>query len=156
MKLISLSTAKTVNLGRAIAKRLNQGDIICLFGELGSGKTVFAKGIACGLKIPQQQVISPTFVLIRQYDRGRLPFYHFDLYRLEFPKDILVLGYEEYFYGQGISVIEWPQKLGQFMPEEYLRIELKIISPNKRLFKFSSQGKRYRKLLGAINEDIRH
>ncbi|TRZ95450.1 tRNA (adenosine(37)-N6)-threonylcarbamoyltransferase complex ATPase subunit type 1 TsaE [bacterium] len=156
MKLISISAEKTISLGRSIAKRLNQGDIICLFGELGSGKTVFAKGVACGLKIPQQQVISPTFVLIRQYNQGRLPLYHFDLYRLELPKDILVLGYEEYFYGQGVSIIEWPERLEQLIPKEYLRIDLKIISFNKRLFRFSCQGKRYKELLGEINEDIRH
>jgi tRNA threonylcarbamoyladenosine biosynthesis protein TsaE len=156
MKMISISTEKTISLGKSIAKRLNRGDIICLFGELGSGKTVFTKGVAWGLRIPQQQVISPTFVLIRQYNQGRLPLYHFDLYRLELARDILSLGYEEYFYGQGVTIIEWPQRLGQLIPKEYLRIDFKIISFNKRLFRFSCEGKRYKELLGEINEDIGH
>jgi len=116
MKVISKSVKETINIGKSLARKLKKGDIICLFGELGSGKTVLTKGIACGLKIPKEEVISPTFVLIRQYQKGDLPIYHFDLYRLKSPDDIALLGYEEYFYDQGVSVIEWPDRL------KYLRL----------------------------------
>jgi len=154
MKVISKSVKETINIGKSLARKLKKGDIICLFGELGSGKTVLTKGIACGLKIPKEEVISPTFVLIRQYQKGDLPIYHFDLYRLKSPDDIALLGYEEYFYDQGVSVIEWPDRLKYLAPKDYLRIDLKVTGVDKRLLKFSGRGSRYKILLGEISEDI--
>ncbi len=85
MKLSSPSVRDTLNIGRLIARMLKRADIICLSGELGSGKTVLAKGIAWGLGIKKDEILSPTFVLLRQYPDARLPFYHFDLYRLKSP-----------------------------------------------------------------------
>lgn len=156
MKINSESVSQTIKIGQAIAKSLRNGDIICLFGELGSGKTILTKGIACGLGILKQEVISPTFVLVRQYNHGRLPLYHFDLYRLKLTKDILALGYEEYLYGQGVSVIEWPDRLSHLTPAEYLKVDLKIVSESLRSLEFSARGIRYKKLLGEIDENIRH
>src|SRR3989338_4308854 len=111
MELISKSVNQTKNIGRVIAKHLASADIICLFGELGSGKTMLAKGIARGLKINESKVISPTFVLIREHSKGILPLYHFDLYRLKNECEIVAIGYEEYLYGDGVSVIEWADRL---------------------------------------------
>ena len=122
MRFVSNSTAETVGIGKKLAGKLKPGDIICLFGDLGSGKTVFTKGIAFGLGIGKNKVISPSFVLMRQHLKGRLPFYHFDLYRLKSCDDILTMGYEDYFYAQGVSVIEWAERLKYLLPKDYLII----------------------------------
>lgn len=157
MKIVSCSVSQTLKIGRLIAQHLESQDIICLFGPLGAGKTVLTKGIAQGLGINPDKIISPSFVLIRQYAQAKLPFFHFDLYRLKAPEDILGLGYEEYLYGEGISIIEWADKLEYLLPEEYLKIELCIRVDLRRLLKFSAFGSRYRELLQEIrDENIRH
>jgi tRNA threonylcarbamoyladenosine biosynthesis protein TsaE len=156
MQAISKSISSTLNIGKKIAENLEAGDIICLFGELGSGKTVLTKGIASGLGINKSKIVSPSFVLIRQYNQSRLPLYHFDLYRLKAPKDILLLGYEEYLYGEGIAVIEWADKLGYLLPKDYLGIELFVRGESERLFEFKACGRHYQELLEKIHENIRH
>jgi tRNA threonylcarbamoyladenosine biosynthesis protein TsaE len=156
MQLSSSCVRDTLNIGRLIAKVLNPADVICLSGELGSGKTVFAKGIAWGLGIKANEIISPTFVLLRQYPDARLPLYHFDLYRLKSPEDILGLGYEEYLYGNGVTVIEWPDRLKYLLPQEHLDIELVIRGPKRRLIKIKAYGMRHGRLLKKIYENIRH
>lgn len=156
MKVISRSVKETLNIGRIISRHAKKGDIICLLGELGSGKTVLTKGIASGLGIEKEKVISPTFVLIRQYAKARLPLYHFDLYRLAGPDEIFALGYSEYFYDDGLTVVEWADRLGFALPEEYLSVELSIRPGQKRLLDFKARGKRYKELLGGISEDLRH
>lgn len=156
MRLYSYSVKETINIGKAIAKNLQKTDIVCLFGQLGSGKTVLTKGIALGLGIKQAQVASPTFVLIREYLKADSPLYHFDLYRLRGQSEIVKLGCEEYFYGDGVSVIEWADRLGPLLPKEYLKIELAIKGNKSRLFKLTAFGKRYQELLSKINEDISH
>jgi tRNA threonylcarbamoyladenosine biosynthesis protein TsaE len=156
MKIISKSVSETISLGRLIAKNLQPKDIICLFGELGSGKTILTKGIALGLGLKKERVISPSFILIREHLQGKLPFYHFDLYRLKDPKDILRLGYEELLYDEAISVIEWADRLKYLLPKEFLKIELFLKANSKRLVKFSAFGRRYKALLEKIYEDIRH
>jgi len=145
MQIISKSVNNTLAIGRAISKNLQLGDIICLFGQLGSGKTVLTKGIAQGLRIKKEKIISPTFVLIREY-KAKFPFYHLDLYRLKEPRDILNLGYEEYLYNEGITVIEWADRL------KYLKIELFIKTDKQRLIEFSAFGKRYEELLGSLKK----
>jgi len=154
--IISKSVKDTINIGKAIAKNLKPSDIICLFGELGSGKTVLTKGIAQGLGIERKRVISPSFVLIREHSQGKLPLHHFDLYRLKEARDILVLGYEEYLYGEGVTVIEWADRLKYLIPAEFLKIELFIKENSKRKIKFTAFGRSYKKLLERIHENIRH
>jgi tRNA threonylcarbamoyladenosine biosynthesis protein TsaE len=149
----SASAQDTLRIGKVIARHVRESDIICLFGELGSGKTVFAKGIAEGLGIDKNKVISPTFVLIRQYT-GKKVLFHFDLYRLSASGDIAGLGYEEYFYDNGISVIEWPERLGFLMPKEYLSVHLDIRDRRKRLISLSGFGGRYKQMLEEIDEDL--
>lgn len=156
MQIISKSPKDTLYIGKRISKLLKEGDIICLFGNLGSGKTVLTKGIASGLGVKKENVVSPSFVLIRQYTKAKPALYHFDLYRLKDPKEIIDLGYEEYFYNGGVAIIEWAEKLGFLLPKEYLKIELSVKSDSKRLIKFKAEGSRYVKLLGVIGENIRH
>jgi len=156
MEIISKSVSETLKLGKKIAKRLKRGDIICLFGQLGSGKTVLAKGIASGFGIAKNQIVSPTFVIIREYTRSRLPLYHLDLYRLKIPRDIVLLGYEEYLYNDGVAIVEWADRLKYLLPKEYLRIELSVESQSKRTLKFKAIGDRYKQILDGLHENIRH
>ena len=155
MEITSDSARKTQDIGRFIAGNLNKGDIVCLFGDLGSGKTVLTKGIGLGLGLDKDRVTSPTFVIIRQYE-ARIPIYHFDLYRLALPEDILSLGYEEYLFDQGVSVIEWADKLGCLIPKEFLKIELRVVGREKRHLKISAKGSRYKKLMEKLNENLRN
>jgi len=151
MKILSKSVNDTLRIGRKIAKYLQKGDIVCLFGQLGAGKTVLTKGIASGLGIDKNKIISPTFVLVKQQTAGHdLSFYHFDFYRINSPEDILSLGYEEYFYGNGISVIEWPARLSYLLPAEFLKIELSLLSDSKRELQFEAFGRRYKDLLKKL------
>lgn len=150
--MISKSVTDTIKIGRLIAKNALPKDIICLFGQLGAGKTVLAKGIADGLGIDKKKVISPSFVLIRQHLKGKLPLYHFDLYRLKNIRDILGIGYEEYLFGDGITVIEWADRLGSLMPAEFLKIDLKLLNNSKRQIKFTAFGRRYKELVKKIHE----
>ena len=147
MKIVSKSVSETLDIGSKIAKNLKRGDIICLFGELGSGKTVLTKGIAEGLGIKKKEVISPSFILIRQHSKGKLPLYHFDLYRLKELKDILALGYEEYFFDEAVVVIEWAGRLKYLLPKEFLKIELFVKANSKRHLEFTAIGARYKELL---------
>jgi len=156
VKIISKSIKDTIKVGKIIAKNSNPGDIICLFGQLGSGKTVLAKGIAQGLGVAKNKVISPSFVLLRQHMKGRLPLYHFDLYRLKDLGDILGLGYEEYLFDKGVTVIEWADRLRNLLPREYLKIRLSLKSDTKRSLEFIANGKHYKKLIQGIHEDLRH
>lgn len=149
VSVLSRSAQETQNLGEKLAKRLRKGDILCLEGDLGSGKTTFIKGIAKGLKIAPEKVNSPTFVLMNAYDEGRLSLYHFDLYRLEHIREISSIGYEEFLYGGGVSVIEWAGRLEELTPKEHLRVELKHKGENERLIKFSAIGKRYYEYLSS-------
>jgi tRNA threonylcarbamoyladenosine biosynthesis protein TsaE len=156
MAIISNSVQDTVRIGYKIASRLKEADIICLFGQLGSGKTVLVKGIARGLGIKNKTIISPTFVLIRQYAIGRIPLNHIDLYRLKALDEILFLGYEDYCYDSAVTVIEWADRLKCLLPKEYLKIGLFIKSDTKRRFEFTAFGSRYKELLHKIYEDIRN
>ncbi len=137
-------------MGTKIASLLKPGDVIGLFGNLGSGKTTFVKGLAHGLKVKAAKVHSPTFVLLNIYN-GRLPVYHFDLYRLDDEQAIGELGYEEFLYGDGVAVVEWAEKLKKLMPAEYLKIEFVHKGEDKRLIRMQGYGKRYKELLKALN-----
>jgi len=130
-KLISQSAAETIQVACDLTCELKAGDILLLEGDLGAGKTTFVKGLAKGLKAKTNQVVSPTFVLMNIYE-GRLPIYHFDLYRLEKPEEIASLNIDEYLNGDGIAVIEWPKRLGAEMPRGTYMIEFKHKDENTR------------------------
>jgi tRNA threonylcarbamoyladenosine biosynthesis protein TsaE len=112
------------------------------------------KGIALGLGIDISKVTSSSFVLIREHLEGKLPLYHLDLYRLKETQDISSLGCEEYFYGEGVSVIEWSERLKYLTPKECLKIELSYRGELKRALKFYASGKRFKELLKKIDENI--
>jgi tRNA threonylcarbamoyladenosine biosynthesis protein TsaE len=159
MVIVSGSIKDTLTIGRTIASRFRKGGIICLFGELGSGKTVLVKGIAEGLGIHRSQIQSPSFVLMREYiaskktGPSRIPLYHFDLYRLQKRQEILNLGYEEYFYAEGLCVIEWADRLGVLLPNEYLGITLKIKSRNKRKLTIVGYGRPYEEIIRKLKQN---
>ena len=135
-----------MSFGQRLAKGLKSGDIIALYGDLGSGKTTLVKGIAKGLNVKTEDVNSPTFVLMNLY-HGKLLIYHFDLYRLEDTKEINRLGCQEFFYDNGVSIIEWAERLKELLPKEYLGIELVHKNIHERVIKITAHGKRYETLL---------
>lgn len=142
-KYLSTSAKNTADLGKTLAKVLKSGDVLCLFGELGSGKTVMTKGIAQGLKIKKQDVHSPTFTLMNIYPGPKIPLYHFDLYRIERIKEIQAIGYEDFFYGQGITVVEWADRLGRLLPKEHLAVKIDHKGDDERLVTVTGKGKRF-------------
>lgn len=127
------SPEETIALGKEIAGKLDDGAIVCLKGELGAGKTHFVKGIAEGLGIDRSEVQSPTFTLINEY-RGSRPLYHFDCYRMESPREALEIGAEEYFYDDGICVIEWPERIESLIPPEAIWIFIDATDKKSRKF----------------------
>lgn len=137
MVIISRSEEDTIRTGEVFAKRLKGSELIALSGDLGAGKTTFVKGIAKGLGIKNYRYVnSPSFVLVREY-KGRIPLFHFDVYRLNNLKDIEDIGYEEYLGRGGVVVIEWAGKMKRILPKGYLWISLKIKSNNERVINIS-------------------
>ena len=114
---------ETFNIGQLLAKAASAGDIYCLDGDLGTGKTVFSQGFASGLGI-KEAVNSPTFTIVCEYESGRLPLYHFDVYRIEEPEEMEEIGYEDYFYGQGVCLVEWASLVEEIIPEEAIRVTI--------------------------------
>lgn len=148
-EMLSESPEQTLAIGRAIGRALRSGDIVALFGDLGAGKTWLTKGIAEGLGVPSREVTSPTFVLMHIYD-GRVPLAHFDAYRLEGADEMVALGAEEMFYGEGASVIEWADRVEEALPEDRLEIRLAVAGEAKRRLVFDSTGEQSELLLNRI------
>lgn len=154
MKIISNSPAETVNIGKALGELLQPGGVICLEGNLGAGKTHFAKGIALGLGVTDH-VTSPTFTIINEYE-GRMPFYHVDVYRLEDEEEAYEIGLEEYLYGTGITLIEWPARIVGLLPAERLTITITSAeAQDSRIFQFEARGPGYTKLVEELNAHVR-
>lgn len=128
---ITETAQETLKLGSSFAKALIPGDIVFLEGNLGAGKTMFTKGIARELGVKPASVVSPTFVLMNAY-LGKAPLYHFDLYRIENANELRSLSLDEYFYGDGISVIEWPGRLGNLAPKHFWLVQLDHQGGDKR------------------------
>ena len=128
---ISNSPAETESIGRQFANNVDAGSVLALKGELGSGKTQFTKGLVAGLG-SSVLVASPTFTIIHEYPGGRLPVYHFDFFRLEDQESAARLGLDDYFFGAGISVIEWADRFPEFIPEQARWILFEIRSENAR------------------------
>lgn len=152
MQIHSYNEKETRELGARLAKHLKPGDIVCLFGDLGSGKTTLVKGLVKGLKVNPAQVNSPTFVLMNIYD-GKVPVYHFDLYRFEGAdnsRELMNIGYDEFLYGQGVAIVEWAERLGEQIPEEYIAVHLSHKTENERLIKVSAKGKKLNERLGKM------
>ena len=122
MKYISNSYEETQKIAADFAKTLKEGDVLCMYGDLGVGKTAFVQGLAKGLVI-DEPITSPTFTIVNEYS-GTLPLYHFDVYRIADSDEMYEIGYEEYVYGDGVSVIEWPQLIDDILPEKRYDIEI--------------------------------
>nr|WP_312654458.1 tRNA (adenosine(37)-N6)-threonylcarbamoyltransferase complex ATPase subunit type 1 TsaE [Proteiniclasticum sp.] len=137
------SVEETMNLGRKLGTVIEKGSTLCLTGDLGTGKTHFAKGFAKGLGI-KDNITSPTFTIVNEYDEGRLPFYHFDVYRVNDIDEILQVGFEEYVYGQGVTLIEWADMIEAILPEELIHVKIeKTENPDERKITIRSFGKEY-------------
>lgn len=136
------STEETLQFSKELAQKLQPGDVITLEGDLGAGKTTFTKGLAVGLDI-NKNVSSPTFTIIKEYN-GRLPLYHMDVYRLEDSYEDL--GFDEYFEGQGVTVVEWAHLIEEQLPNELLQIKITHGEENSRILTITPIGKRYEML----------
>lgn len=117
------SPQETFALGRLLGEQAYQGQIFCLDGDLGAGKTIFAQGFASGLGITEP-VSSPTFTIVQQYEGGRLPLYHFDVYRIGDVSEMDEIGYEDCFYGDGVCLIEWSRLILEILPDEVVRVRI--------------------------------
>lgn len=124
MKIETFSAEETYKIGEQMGREAKAGDVLCLLGDLGVGKTVFTQGFAAGLGITEP-VSSPTFTIVQTYDEGRMPFYHFDVYRIGDIEEMDEIGYEDYFYGEGVCLVEWANLIEELMPEQtiWLTIE---------------------------------
>lgn len=130
------SIEETAALGERLGKILKPSDIVCLTGDLGTGKTHITKGIAKGLGI-DEPITSPTFTIVNEYDTGRLKLYHFDVYRVSDPDEIYAIGFDDYIFSNGVSIIEWANYIEEILPSEYLHIYIQ---------KDLAKGEDYRKI----------
>jgi tRNA threonylcarbamoyladenosine biosynthesis protein TsaE len=131
---ISTSAAETIAFGRKRAAQLRAGDVLALAGDLGAGKTQFVKGLVAGLG-SAAAVTSPTFTLLHEYSDGRLPVYHFDFYRIEDANAAVALGIDDYFFGDGVSVVEWADRFRDLIPASANWIVFETESENRRVIK---------------------
>ena len=136
------SPRETKELGKKMAERAKPGDVFTLVGDLGVGKTVFTQGIAEGLGI-EEPVNSPTFTIVQGYEGGRMPFYHFDVYRIGDPEEMDEIGFDDYIYGDGLCLIEWADLIEEILPEKRVAI---------RIEKDLEKGFDYRRI--TIQEDV--
>lgn len=154
-EIVSKSREETVAFGKKLGATCRGGEVLGLVGELGAGKTTFVKGLAKGLGVANHHPVnSPSFVLMREYG-GRIPLYHFDAHRLSGgTADLLRLGQEigveDCFYGKGVSVMEWADRVETLLPEEYLRIEFRHSKENERVLTFYPKGVRYEKMVKVL------
>jgi tRNA threonylcarbamoyladenosine biosynthesis protein TsaE len=145
--IISSGPEETRAIGEAMGRRLRGGTVLALHGELGAGKTCLVQGIARGLGVaPSAGVSSPTFVLINEY-RGRLPLFHFDLYRLPNGDELIEMGWEDYLDREGVIAVEWAERMGPLMPGEHVSVHIAITGEDTRTITLS--GKRVRELAGS-------
>ena len=119
----SLSAEETLELGRRLGREALPGEVYTLIGDLGVGKTVLTQGIAEGLDI-EEPISSPTFTIVQVYEEGRMPFYHFDVYRIGDVEEMEEIGYEDYFYGEGLTMIEWANLIEEILPNSYKEITI--------------------------------
>ena len=147
LELTTKSPEGTQALGRRLGAEAMSGDLILLSGELGSGKTTLAQGVAWGLEI-QGYAHSPTFVLVNEY-KGRLTLYHVDLYRLDDPGEMAELGIEEMLTG-GVCIVEWAEKALTLLPSEFLSISITALAPTQRRLRLEARGARYDSLLAQL------
>ncbi|HSA77453.1 MAG TPA: tRNA (adenosine(37)-N6)-threonylcarbamoyltransferase complex ATPase subunit type 1 TsaE [Nitrospirota bacterium] len=150
---VTSSHEQTWRIGQMLGSRLEPGDIICLYGDLGAGKTSFSYGIALGLEVKDQYITSPTFTFVNEY-KGRIPFYHIDLYRLKDPEELEGIGFEEYIDSDGVTVIEWAERAEDELPDDRLSVYLSYVNEHSREIGFLAEGERYEKLLHDLSNEL--
>lgn len=138
--IITFNAEETMALGERLGRALQAGDVIALFGDLGAGKTTLTKGIAVGLGLAAD-IHSPTFTLIHEHP-GAVPLYHVDLYRLSKEEEIETLGLDEYIYGDGVTIIEWADRMKELLPPDRLDIELRMKGDTERELSFETDSER--------------
>ncbi len=153
LDLVSHSSLHTERLGERLGRAARAGDVLALWGELGAGKTVLARGVASGLGIDPDEVTSPTFIILHEHASGRLPLFHLDLYRLA-QSDLGTTGWEEALDGGGVTVIEWPDRAGDQLPVDRLDVRLEHIAESKRRVVLEATGPRSRELMEGIRGDV--
>jgi len=156
-EIISKSENETRNLAEKLGSMLYAGNVLCIYGNLGVGKTVFASGISKGLGI-NEHISSPTFTIVNEY-LGRLSFYHFDAYRID-SNEFLDIGGEEYIYGEGVTLIEWPENISDILPTERLEIYIDyntdtINDFETRKITLKPIGQKYQKIVDCISEEMK-
>ena len=152
--LSSKNPEQTLHWGKLLGMLLDRGDVVALMGQLGAGKTTLTQGIAYGLGVGNDcYVTSPTFTIINEY-KGRMPVYHLDFYRIESPLEFGNLGLEEYLPGDGVTIVEWAEKLEGFLPKEYLMIILEYADHNVRKVNMRGIGDRYCDMVNKIEMEI--
>ena len=145
-------SAATETFGCLLGKHLEDGDVLCLSGDLGAGKTMLSRGIATSLGVDPDEVTSPTFAIMNVYQGRELEVRHFDLYRLNRPEELEDIGFEEYAGGEGVTLIEWAELFKEQLPEEYLQVVLRHEGAGRRAA-LTAQGERYERLLKEVEED---
>ncbi len=148
------SPEQTWNIGEILGRKLMPGDTVCLYGDLGAGKTSFSYGIALGLDVKEQYITSPTFAFVNEYE-GRVPFYHIDLYRLKGSEELEGIGFGEYIDSDGVTVIEWAERAEDVLPEECLSVYLTYLTESSREIGFLGEGERYRKLVEEMKVELK-
>ena len=146
-KITSRSVEDTMELAENIESEKFPGMIICLDGELGSGKTVFVKGFAKSLGI-EENITSPTFNIVKEYNVGEMPLYHMDVYRLEEGDESI--GFQDYFNSDGVTIIEWSELIEDSLPTERLHIKFKVIDEDKRVIKLTPHGQKYEDIINYV------
>jgi tRNA threonylcarbamoyladenosine biosynthesis protein TsaE len=126
------SVEATMELAAELAETLEPGAVIALDGDLGAGKTHFVKGLAEGLGYAPREVRSPTFTIVQVHEGGTMPLYHFDAYRVGSPQEFVDLGFEEYVYGDGVTVVEWPERVEELLPKDTIWLSMTHVSPSER------------------------
>ncbi|MFA5393845.1 MAG: tRNA (adenosine(37)-N6)-threonylcarbamoyltransferase complex ATPase subunit type 1 TsaE [Candidatus Ratteibacteria bacterium] len=135
MKKITKSPKETKTVAALFAEKLKGGEVIALIGPLGAGKTVFVKGLAAGLGIPEREVRSPSFVILIEHHKGRLPLFHFDFYRFEKGVEIETTPFEDCLKANGVIVVEWPERIAGYLPPETRKVSIEVLGPKLRRIK---------------------
>ncbi|MEQ8198078.1 MAG: tRNA (adenosine(37)-N6)-threonylcarbamoyltransferase complex ATPase subunit type 1 TsaE [Clostridiaceae bacterium] len=146
MEYIVDSVEKTSELGKKLGASARPGDIFCLTGDLGTGKTHFSKGFAEGLGVTET-ITSPTFTIVNEYHSGKIPLFHFDVYRVSDPDEIMAIGFDEYIFGNGVTLIEWANYIEDILPEEFVHINISKLpeaGETYRKVKITAYGERYK------------
>lgn len=152
MEIYLQDSAATEALGKLLGRHAADGDVFCLTGDLGAGKTLLSRGVAEELGVSSEDVTSPTFAIMNVYQGTELEVRHFDLYRLNRPEELEDIGFDEYAGGDGVTLIEWAELFSEQLPEEYLQITLRLDGAGRRAV-LEPKGERYEELLGEVEKD---